>query len=67
MVKDDIFIGMPVITRYGQGTVNDYDDTLRMFMIRLVETPVVVSGWFLRREITPDYARIREQKLNFIL
>jgi hypothetical protein len=66
MVKDDIFIGMPVITRYGQGTVYDYDDTLRMFMVGLDEIPEV-SGWFLRREITPDYSTIREQKLNFIL
>jgi hypothetical protein len=67
MVKDDIFIGMPVITRYGQGTVYDYNDTLRMFMVSLVETPEVVFGWFLRREITPDYVKIREQRLNSIL
>jgi len=67
MVKDDIFIGMPVITRYGQGTVNDYDDTLRMFKVGLEGTREDVFGWFLRREITPDYARIREQKLKFIL
>jgi hypothetical protein len=67
MVKEDIYIGMPVTTRHGKGTVEGYDDNFGVFMVRLEDGTLSVSGCFHPSELSPDRYVIRDEKIKSIM
>lgn len=66
MKSEEIGIGMRVISRLGPGTVVDHDRELDAYKVAY-DADYIVARWHNRRNLRPDYGKIREGKIKSII